>query len=114
MAMTETELKLIAAAAIIGFSRSPKAGNRKPAARGTLGRVKTIMDKKKGSNIGLDAFIKLNLMYRILGDRIANRLLRSILKNPLICMTNVGILDLAQIAFGDLRPRDALSEPASR
>ena len=107
MAMTETELKLIAAAAIIGFSRSPKAGNRTPAARGTLGRVKTIMDKKKGSNIGLNAFIKLNLMYRILGDRIANRLLRSILKNPLICMTNVGLLDSAQIAFGDLRPRDA-------
>jgi NRPS condensation-like uncharacterized protein len=65
------------------------------------------MDKKKGSNIGLNGFIKLDLMHRILGDRIANRMLMSILKNPLICMTNVGILDSAQIAFGDLRPRDA-------
>jgi NRPS condensation-like uncharacterized protein len=74
---------------------------------GTLGRVKAIMDKKKGSNIGLNGFIKLNLMFRILGDKIANRLLRLLLKNPLICMTNVGILDSAQIAFGDLRPRDA-------
>ena len=46
-------------------------------------------------------------LFRILGDKIANRLLRLILKNPLICMTNVGILDSAQIAFGDLRPRDA-------
>lgn len=74
---------------------------------GTLGRVKAVMDKKKGSNIGLNGFIKLNLMYRILGDRIANRLLRSVLKNPLICMTNVGILDSAQISFGDIRPYDA-------
>ncbi len=74
---------------------------------GTLGRVKAIMDKKKDSNIGLNGFIKLNLMYRILGDRIANHLLRSILKNPLICMTNVGVLDSAQVSFGDLRPNDA-------
>jgi NRPS condensation-like uncharacterized protein len=74
---------------------------------GTLVRVKAIMDKKKGSNIGLNGFIKLDLMHRILGDRIANRMLMSILKNPLICMTNVGILDSAQIAFGDLSPRDA-------
>ena len=73
----------------------------------TLVRVKVIMDKKKGSNIGLNGFIKLDLMHRILGDRVANRALMSILKNPLICMTNVGILDSAQIAFGDLRPRDA-------
>lgn len=32
---TETELKLIAAAAIIGLSRMPKAGYRIPAATGT-------------------------------------------------------------------------------
>jgi len=74
---------------------------------GTLVRVKAFMDKKKESNIGLNGFIKLDLMHRILGDRIANRMLMSILKNPLVCMTNVGILDSAQIAFGDLRPRDA-------
>jgi len=34
-AMTETELKLIAAAAIIGFSKSPNAGYSTPAAIGT-------------------------------------------------------------------------------
>ncbi len=34
-AITETELKLIAAAAIIGFKRRPKAGKSTPAARGT-------------------------------------------------------------------------------
>ncbi len=33
--MTDTELKLIAAAAIIGLSKSPKNGYRTPAAKGT-------------------------------------------------------------------------------
>ena len=74
---------------------------------GTLGRVKAIMDEKKSSNIGLNGFIKLDMIYRILGDRIANHLLRSRLKNPLICMTNVGILDSSKISFGGLRPCDA-------
>ena len=74
---------------------------------GTLGRVKAVMDEKKASNIGLNGFIKLNLIYRIFGNTVANHLLRSILKNPLICMTNAGILDSARISFGDLRPHDA-------
>ena len=34
-AITETELKLIAAAAIIGLSKRPKAGYKTPAATGT-------------------------------------------------------------------------------
>ena len=51
------------------------------------------MDEKKGADIGLNGFIKLNLLYGIFGDRIANRRLKSKLKNPFICMTNVGILD---------------------
>lgn len=72
-----------------------------------LGRVKAMMDEKKGSNIGINAFIKLDLAYRLLGNERANRRLRSSLKNPLICMTNVGILDSARITFGDLHPHDA-------
>ncbi len=74
---------------------------------GTLGRVKAVMDEKKVNNIGLNAFIKLDLAYRLLGNKRANLQLRSSLKNPLICMTNVGILDSARIYFDDLHPRDA-------
>jgi len=72
-----------------------------------LGRVKAVMDEKKGADIGLNAFIKLDLLYRICGDELANRRLRSRLKNPFICMTNVGILDPARLSLGDLRPHDA-------
>jgi NRPS condensation-like uncharacterized protein len=74
---------------------------------GTLSRVKTEMDAKKGGDIGLNAFVKLNLLYRLCGDRLANRKLRTGLKNPLICMTNIGVLDAARLSFGDLRPTDA-------
>jgi NRPS condensation-like uncharacterized protein len=74
---------------------------------GTLYRVKSIMDWRKGSNLGLNAFIKVDFIYRVLGDRIANRISRSMLRNPLICMTNMGILDAAQMVLGDLRPQDA-------
>jgi NRPS condensation-like uncharacterized protein len=73
----------------------------------TLGRVKSVMDEKKGSNIGINAFIKLDLAYRLLENKRANRQLKSSLKNPLICMTNVGILDSTRISFGDLHPHDA-------
>ena len=74
---------------------------------GTLGRVKAVMDEKKGADIGLNGFIKLSLLYGIFGDRIANRRLKSKLKQPFICMTNVGILDSGAMSFGDLRPYDA-------
>ena len=73
---------------------------------GTLGRVKAVMDEKKGADIGLNGFIKLSLLYGIFGDRIANRRLKSKLKNPFICMTNVGILDSGPMSFGNLRPYD--------
>jgi len=74
---------------------------------GTLGRVKAVMDEKKAADIGLNGFIKLSLLYGIFGDRIANRRLKSELKNPFICMTNVGILDPDRMAFGNLQPTDA-------
>ena len=73
----------------------------------TLNRVKAIMDEKKDGDIGLNGFIKLHAIYGMLPNRLANFLLRRGLKNPLICMTNVGSLDSDRISFGDLRPWDA-------
>jgi NRPS condensation-like uncharacterized protein len=73
----------------------------------TLHRVKSIMDLKKGANLGLNAFIKVGFIYRYLSDRIANRIARSMLRNPLISMTNMHVLDSSQMSFGDLLPRDA-------
>ena len=74
---------------------------------GTLGRVKAEMDDKKQGDLCLNGFVKLAVVYGSLSSRRANRLLRSRLKNPLICMTNVGVLDSARLSFAGLRPRDA-------
>jgi NRPS condensation-like uncharacterized protein len=73
----------------------------------TLSRVNAIMIEKKGANIGLNGFVKLDFLYRIFGESVADRILRSTLSNPLICMTNIGILNPAQISFGGLQPIDA-------
>ena len=73
----------------------------------TLSRVSAIMLEKKGANIGLNGFVKLDFLYRIFGESVADRILRSTLSNPLICMTNIGILNPAQISFGGLQPIDA-------
>jgi NRPS condensation-like uncharacterized protein len=70
----------------------------------TLGKVKAEMDDKKGADLGLNAFVKLDLVYRSLPNRWANRLLEASLKNPLLCMTNVGTLDAARLSFGEQRP----------
>ena len=78
---------------LIGIDRDVVAAG--PPADGPLGRVKAVMDEKKNADIGLNAFVKLDLAYRILGNRTANSRLRSRLKNPLICMTNIGIFDWA-------------------
>jgi len=75
--------------------------------KGTLSRVKKVMDQKKGSNIGLNGFFKLNLLFRILPNKKAESLLRLGFKNPLICMTNIGILDYDRISFSGNHPVDA-------
>ena len=72
-----------------------------------LGRVSAIMRAKKRADIGLNVFVKLDFLYRMFGERVADRILGKRLNNPLICMTNVGILRPAQLCFGGLQPHDA-------
>lgn len=74
----------------------------------TLDRVKAIMDARKEGNLGLNGFLKLMLTFRLLGTRSAIRALRTRLKNPYICMTNIGILDAARMAFGNEPPQAVL------
>jgi len=73
----------------------------------TLARVKATMDTKKGGAIGVNAFFKLDLLFRHCGDARANRILRRRLENPLVCMTNIGVIDEARLSFAGVRPSDA-------
>ncbi len=73
----------------------------------TQARVKAVTLAKKAGDIGLNGWVKLKLIYRALGDKNATKLLRSRLRNPLICMTNIGTLDPARMSFASACPTDA-------
>jgi NRPS condensation-like uncharacterized protein len=66
---------------------------------GTLLKAKANMDGLKRRSIGLGGFLKLSLLFSVLGDAEASRLLGRGLRNPLICMTNIGELDSRRLAF---------------
>ena len=73
----------------------------------TLARARAVMLDKKSGAIGLHAWVKLRLVYRALGNETAMKLLRSRLKQPFICMTNIGALDPARMSFAGALPKDA-------
>ena len=73
----------------------------------SLARVKAVMDASKAGNIGLNGFLKLDLLYRCFPDRIAGFWLKPFLDHPLISMTNIGILYGGRMSFAGRHPHDA-------
>jgi NRPS condensation-like uncharacterized protein len=73
----------------------------------TLARVKAMTEAKKRRAIGVNSVFKLDLLFRLCGDARANRLLRRGLEYPLICMTNIGVIDEERVSFAGSRPSDA-------
>ncbi len=65
----------------------------------TLRKAKACMDALKRGRIGLGGFMKMSLLFSIFGTKRALPLLRRGLRNPLICMTNVGELDSGRLRF---------------
>jgi len=72
----------------------------------TLARATAVMLDKKSDVFGLNGWVKLKLVFAALGNRTANRLLRSRLKQPFICMTNIGTLESERMYFSGARPND--------
>jgi NRPS condensation-like uncharacterized protein len=65
----------------------------------TLRKVNREMDKKKKNNIGLNALVKLSAVTKIFGKKIGYELIQRGLNNPLICMTNIGIIASERLQF---------------
>jgi len=65
----------------------------------TLIKVNKDMNLKKSKLIGLNGFIKLSIIFGIFNYKTSNILVERALKNPLICMTNIGILDSEKLLF---------------
>ena len=65
----------------------------------TLRKVNHEITIKKEANIGLNAFVKLNAVTKLTGNKLSYRLIQKGLNNPLICMTNIGIIDTGRLYF---------------
>jgi NRPS condensation-like uncharacterized protein len=73
----------------------------------TLMKVHAQMKAKKENYLGLSTHLKLSAVYKIFGRRLGYILLRKSLKNPVICMTNIGIIDAERLKFEGAPVEDA-------
>ncbi|HWT27047.1 MAG TPA: WS/DGAT domain-containing protein, partial [Mobilitalea sp.] len=65
----------------------------------TLAKVSKEMNSKKNDNLGMSTFLKLDTLYKVLGYNLSYHILKKSLKNPAICMTNIGVLDSDLLKF---------------
>lgn len=65
----------------------------------TLTKVSSEMNKKKNNYLGLNTFLKLDLLFKIFKSSFGYKILKKALKNPKICMTNIGVLDSTKLVF---------------
>ncbi|WP_026881647.1 hypothetical protein [Clostridium akagii] len=67
----------------------------------TVMKVNNDMNLKKTRFIGLNGFVKLSLIFRIFKYNRIKKMMKNLFKNPLIGMTNIGILDCKKLIFED-------------
>ncbi|SMC22082.1 Uncharacterized protein, contains a NRPS condensation (elongation) domain [Clostridium acidisoli DSM 12555] len=65
----------------------------------TVVKVNKDMNLKKSKAIGLNGVVKLLVTFGIFNYKLSSYLVEKNLKNPLICMTNIGILDSQRLIF---------------
>lgn len=65
----------------------------------TVSKISREMKRKKSTDIGVNGFVKLNLIFKLLNEKLSYKLTKAALKNPMICMTNIGILDDKKLVF---------------
>ncbi len=73
----------------------------------TLQKTKASMDALKARTIGLGGIVKLSALFSLLGEAEAFKRLGRGLRNPLICMTNIGELDSKRLALEGARVESA-------
>ena len=66
----------------------------------SLDRVSAVMKEKKSGKLGLNTFIKLDAGFKIPLIN-AYEIMRRVLKNPKISMTNIGVLDSSKLVFAN-------------
>ncbi|WP_320129304.1 hypothetical protein [uncultured Sphaerochaeta sp.] len=65
------------------------------------------MVKNRKHDIGVNGFVKLNMGFKFLSNKSSYKLTKKALRNPPICMTNIGILDDTKLVFSGTEIEDA-------
>ena len=65
----------------------------------TLEKICNEMKNKKKNYLGLNAFLKLDTLFRFCKGSLPYKILKHSIKNPNICMTNIGIIDPKKLVF---------------
>lgn len=73
----------------------------------TLSKVSSEMNSKKNNYLGLSSFLKLDTAFKFFKGRSGHKILKNSLKNPDICMTNIGVLDSSKLIFEGSHISDA-------
>lgn len=73
----------------------------------TVEKVKQAMDRQKSQLPGVKGLMQLDLVFSLFPYRVAKKLIGSYFVNPLICLSNIGIIDDSKLIFDSLRVKDA-------
>ena len=73
----------------------------------TLMKVNREMKARKANQMGINGFVKLALLFKLFNGRTGYSIIKKNLKNPYICMTNIGILDPGRLIFEGSPAADA-------
>ena len=74
----------------------------------TLENISALTKAKKDDFFGLNSFIKLQTLFRLFGRRSAFRLLERGIRNPNICVTNIGVVDDQKLVFQGVEVLNAI------
>ena len=73
----------------------------------TVSKIAREMRIKKSTDIGVNGFVKLDLVFKLFSNKSSYKIAKNVLKNPPICMTNTGILDHKRLVFKETPIADA-------
>ena len=73
----------------------------------TIAQVNQNMEAAKGDYPGLGGLPQLRFGYKVLPHKMARAVVRKAFNNPLVAISNIGILDEKTLTFGDLYLEDA-------
>lgn len=65
----------------------------------TLSKISSVMKEKKAGYLGMNTFIKLDTVLRLVGYKFGLEIIDDSLNNPYIAISNIGVLDSTKLIF---------------